>query len=51
MSAKEASDAAAAIKPEVAIPMHYGAGVVGSVEDAESFARLADVPVEIREKS
>jgi L-ascorbate metabolism protein UlaG (beta-lactamase superfamily) len=37
MTAQEAVEAANAMKPGVAIPMHYGAGVVGTAEDAEKF--------------
>lgn len=37
MNAEEAVQAAEAIKPKLAVPMHYGAGVVGSEEDAEKF--------------
>jgi L-ascorbate metabolism protein UlaG (beta-lactamase superfamily) len=44
MTAEEAADAAAAIGPRVAIPMHVGEGI-GSLEDAQRFARLATVPV------
>jgi L-ascorbate metabolism protein UlaG (beta-lactamase superfamily) len=40
MTAKEAAQAAQAIKPQVAVPMHYGAGVVGTADDAEQFAAL-----------
>lgn len=39
MNAKEAADAANAVKPKTAIPMHYGA-IVGSRKDAEQFAQL-----------
>ncbi|MEM4302686.1 MAG: MBL fold metallo-hydrolase [Candidatus Caldarchaeum sp.] len=39
MTAAEAVEAANAIKPAVAIPMHYGA-IVGSEKDAEEFKRL-----------
>ncbi|MEM1946322.1 MAG: MBL fold metallo-hydrolase [Candidatus Caldarchaeum sp.] len=38
MTASEAVEAANAINPAVAIPMHYGA-IVGSQEDAEEFKR------------
>ena len=38
MTADEAAQAAIAIKPKIAIPMHFGS-VVGSVNDAEHFAR------------
>jgi len=40
MTAEEAAQAAAAIRPKVAIPMHYGAGVAGSEADAERFRSL-----------
>lgn len=40
MTAEEAAQAALAIRPQVAIPMHYGAGVVGTAEDAARFAKL-----------
>lgn len=46
MTAEEAAEAAQAIGPRVAIPMHYGA-IVGSTADAERFKKLAGVPVEI----
>lgn len=39
MTADEAAEAAAAIKPKVAIPMHYGA-IVGSEADAQKFKSL-----------
>jgi L-ascorbate metabolism protein UlaG (beta-lactamase superfamily) len=38
MTAEEAVQAARAIKPKVAIPMHYGA-IVGTQEDAERFRK------------
>lgn len=40
MNYEEAADAAALLKPEIAIPMHYGAGVVGTIEDARHFVEL-----------
>lgn len=40
MTAEEAAQAAQAISPQVAVPMHYGAGVVGTVSDAERFRSL-----------
>lgn len=49
MTAEEAAQAAEAIRPKVAIPMHYGAGVVGTKEDAERFRDLSPVPVVIME--
>ena len=36
MSASEAAKAAEIIKPDIAVPMHYGS-IVGSVDDAEHF--------------
>lgn len=49
MTAKEAAEAASIISTKRAVPMHYGAGVIGSEKDAHEFKRLADVPVEIME--
>jgi len=49
MTAKEASEAAASIKPKIAIPMHY-ASIVGSVKDAEEFKKLTKCEVKILEK-
>jgi L-ascorbate metabolism protein UlaG (beta-lactamase superfamily) len=40
MTAEEAAEAARVIQPTVAIPMHYGAGVAGSRDDAERFREL-----------
>jgi L-ascorbate metabolism protein UlaG (beta-lactamase superfamily) len=40
MDAKEASDSVKAIKPRIAIPMHYG-DIVGSKHDALQFKELA----------
>jgi L-ascorbate metabolism protein UlaG (beta-lactamase superfamily) len=48
MTAEEAADAAQAIKPGVAVPMHWGK-IVGSVEDAHLFKARAGVPVTIME--
>lgn len=42
MSAEEAAEAASIINPEIAIPMHYGSGVVGTIEDAERFVKLCE---------
>jgi L-ascorbate metabolism protein UlaG (beta-lactamase superfamily) len=44
MTAEEAVEAAAAIRPKVAIPMHVGEGI-GSLADAERFKEKAAVPV------
>lgn len=46
MNAEEAAKAAEIIKPEVAIPMHYGA-IVGSKSDAEKFAELLEGKVQV----
>jgi L-ascorbate metabolism protein UlaG (beta-lactamase superfamily) len=45
MTAEEAAGVAGKIRPRVAVPMHYGAGVAGSADDAETFRRLSPVPV------
>jgi len=50
MTAEEAADAARRIAPKIAIPMHYGAGVVGTRADAERFAKLYDGQVVIMEQ-
>ncbi len=47
MTAEEAVEAARSIGPRVAVPMHYGAGVAGTPDDAERFKRLSPVPVVI----
>jgi L-ascorbate metabolism protein UlaG (beta-lactamase superfamily) len=49
MTAKEAAEATASIKPKIAIPMHY-ASIVGSVKDAEEFKKLAKCEVKIMQK-
>lgn len=51
MTADEAAGAALDIKPEVAIPMHYGS-IVGSADDAERFAEAlkGKISVEIKKK-
>lgn len=40
MTAEEAAEAAQVIQPKVAVPMHYGAGVAGSDDDAARFRTL-----------
>ena len=53
MDAKEVSEAAEVIKPEVAIPIHYGSEVAGTISDAEEFAKLCvekGIKAEILEK-
>lgn len=47
MTAEEAVEAALAINPKVAIPMHYGA-IVGGGQDAESFKTALEGKVEVR---
>ena len=52
MSAEEAVEAAKVIKPDVAIPMHWGS-IVGGKEDAEEFKELCEetgIEVEVLEK-
>jgi len=46
MEAPEAAEMAKAIRPQLAVPMHYGF-VVGSPSDAERFAKEAD-PVKVQ---
>lgn len=46
MTAREAAEAANAIKPKLAIPVHYG-DIVGSVADAREFESLCDVSVKV----
>jgi L-ascorbate metabolism protein UlaG (beta-lactamase superfamily) len=50
MNPVEAAEAARRIQPQVAVPMHWGT-VIGSREDAERFAELADVEVHVPERS
>lgn len=47
MTAQEAAEAARIIKPQIAIPMHYGA-IVGSAQDAQEFKRLLQGEIEVR---
>ncbi|MCK4910611.1 MAG: MBL fold metallo-hydrolase [Thermodesulfovibrionales bacterium] len=53
MTAKEAVQAALDIKPGLAIPMHYGGPVIGTIEDAKRFAKglKGKVDVKILEQS
>jgi len=46
MDAEEAANAANLIRPEVAIPMHYGS-IIGSKEDAEKFKSLVDEDIKV----
>jgi L-ascorbate metabolism protein UlaG (beta-lactamase superfamily) len=53
MTAEEAASVASLISPNVAIPMHYGAGVAGTIEDAQRFVKLcmeAGLKAEILDK-
>ncbi len=46
MTVEEAAQAAAAINPRVAVPMHCG-DIVGTLDDREKFRQLSTVPVVI----
>ncbi len=47
MTADEAAEAAIAINPKVAVPMHYG-DIVGSMKDAKRFEYLLKGKVEVK---
>ena len=47
MTADEAVEAAQAINPKIAIPMHYGA-IVGAGQDAETFKSALEGKIEVR---
>jgi L-ascorbate metabolism protein UlaG (beta-lactamase superfamily) len=47
MTAEEAAEAAKAIQPTIAIPMHIGRGVAGSPDDLERFRSLCPPEVEV----
>jgi L-ascorbate metabolism protein UlaG (beta-lactamase superfamily) len=47
MTADEAVQAAQKVMPQVAIPMHYGAGVAGSIKDAKRFRDRLQGKVEV----
>ncbi len=51
MTAEEAVKAAKAMKPKVAVPIHYGS-IVGSLKDAEAFVKAleGEIPVVILKK-
>jgi len=40
MTPEEAASVASLMSPSIAIPMHYGAGVAGTLEDAQRFVKL-----------
>jgi len=46
MTAEQAVEAALAINPKLAIPMHYGA-IVGDKQDAVSFKKALEGKVEV----
>jgi L-ascorbate metabolism protein UlaG (beta-lactamase superfamily) len=53
MDADEAAKAASLLKPHLAIPMHYGSGVVGTLDDAQRFVDLCkeqDIRAEVLKK-
>lgn len=53
MNAEEAAQVASLLSPDLAIPMHYGAGVAGTIEDAKQFAELckeSNIKTQILEK-
>jgi L-ascorbate metabolism protein UlaG (beta-lactamase superfamily) len=53
MNPEEAAEVAGLLNPYLAIPMHYGSGVVGTLEDAEKFVELCgeiNIKAEILEK-
>jgi len=53
MNPEQAADSASLISPDLTIPMHYGAGVAGTIEDAERFVELCkekNIKAEIMEK-
>jgi len=47
MTADEAVQAAQKVMPQIALPMHYGAGVAGSIKDAERFRDRLQGKVEV----
>lgn len=49
MDAKKAADLINIIRPEIAIPTHYG-NIVGKPNDAKTFAKLVSSPVKVVEK-
>jgi len=45
MNAKEAAELVNTIKPEIAVPIHYGS-VVGTKKDPEKFIKLLNSEIE-----
>lgn len=46
MDAKDAAKLVNAMAPKAAVPIHYGSGVIGSMEDAEKFRALLDAGIQ-----
>ena len=49
MTALQAAELVNKIKPEIAIPVHYG-GIVGSVKDGETFEKAVDREIKVEFK-
>ena len=47
MDVREAADLINAMRPSVAIPIHYGS-IVGSKGDAQAFRKLVDDAIDVR---
>lgn len=48
MNSSEAAMAVLDVKPKIAIPMHYGSGIVGTIEDAEVFKEKVEEKSSVR---
>jgi L-ascorbate metabolism protein UlaG (beta-lactamase superfamily) len=48
MNANEAAMAVLDIKPKVAIPMHFGSGIVGTMDDAELFKEKVEAESDVK---
>ncbi|MCD6413749.1 MAG: MBL fold metallo-hydrolase [Elusimicrobia bacterium] len=48
MTSEEAAAAAKTINPKIAVPMHWGAGIVGDRSDAENFGKLLEGIIETK---
>ena len=48
MTPQEAAELCNAIRPRLAIPTHYGSGVVGSAQDGETFHRRVDGGITVK---